>query len=112
MLYYLPGVQQQQWVMICSFDVVKPNSIVTDVLVLNKCQNIGDHRVDYIVSLRLYESYCIILILLGRDSICFRSPAKTSVPCVSWHDVDVSRMVETWLAIAIYASATFVDHPG
>ena len=37
----------------------------------------------YIVSLGLYESYCTILILLGRDSICFRSPAKMPVLFVS-----------------------------
>ena len=28
------------------------------------------------------------------------------------HDVDVPRIVETCLTIAIYASATSVDHPG
>ena len=67
-------------VVICNSNVVRPGSIVTDVLVLNKRQNISDHRVDYIVSLGLYGSYCSILILLGRDSICFRSPKKTPVP--------------------------------
>ena len=29
-----------------------------------------------------------------------------------WHDVDVPRMLETYLAIAIYVSVTSVDHPG
>ena len=59
-------------------------SVVTDVLVLNKCQNISDHRVDYIMGLGLYESYCTILILLNRGMICFRSPKKFPVSCVSW----------------------------
>ena len=49
----------------------------------NGPQNIIGHRVDYIVSLELYEWHCTILILLGRDSICFRNPAKTPVPFVS-----------------------------
>ena len=40
-------------VVICNSSVVRPDSIVTDVLVLNKHQNISDHRVDYIVSLGL-----------------------------------------------------------
>ena len=64
--------------------LVSRDSTVTDALVLNKHQNISDHHVDYIVSLWLYESYCTILVLLGRDSICSRSTAKTLVPYVSW----------------------------
>ena len=69
--------------LICNSKFVRPDSKVTAVRVLNKGKNISDHRVDYIVSLGLYESYCNILILLGQDSICFRSPAKTPMSCVS-----------------------------
>ena len=82
--------------MIYNSNVVRPDPIVMDVLVLNTRQNISEYRVDYIVSLWLYESYCTIVKLLGRDSICFRSPTKTPglsgvstkssfcVACSSW----------------------------
>ena len=40
---------------ICNSNVDRSASVVTDVLVLNKCQNISDHLVDYIVGLGLYE---------------------------------------------------------
>ena len=56
--------------MICNSNVVKPDSIVTDILVFNKRHKISDHRVDYIMSLGLYESYCTILILLVDTFHC------------------------------------------
>ena len=36
---------------ICNSNVVRPDPIVTDVLILNKRQNISDHRVDYMMIL-------------------------------------------------------------
>ena len=51
---------------------------------LNKHQNISEHRVDYIVSLGLYESYCTILILLGRDSIWESGKDPCAMSLLAW----------------------------
>ena len=87
-------------VVIRNLNVVRPDSIVTDVLVLNKRQSISGHRVD-----RLYREFRVIWIILhhidtvgsgldmfqesGKDAcaICLsgvNTKSSFCVACFSW----------------------------
>ena len=74
--------------MICNSNIVRHDSIVTNILVLNKRQNISDHGVNYILSLGFFWIILQHIDTVGRGLDMLQKSDKD--PCAICHLSGVS----------------------